>query len=318
MHRTVLYSPFVCTQAWELDGGRIRSAANRSLCLTAGLDSGPARGGVLYTEPCAEPGLAPSQNFSLQPSPWPGSPGTLITSGDGECVTMRGCCDGGPFQLASCGNCNPNLPGVSPPADCLMEYNVTAATFTTVASGLCLDTGMELPQRACSTPSTAAMPFCNSTLPPAVRATDLVGRLTLHEKTAGVLSNIMSDQSMSNGTAIDHNLRQTAGIMRLGVPPLLYNEAMHGISALCLPNGSCPTVFPNQITQTAAFNRSMWRSVASALGYEGRALANAGLDANNYWAPDVNPYRDPRYGRGQETGGMRSLLAMSTLVLSSD
>jgi beta-glucosidase-like glycosyl hydrolase len=136
------------------------------------------------------------------------------------------------------------------------------------------------------------MPFCNITLSPATRALDLVGRLTLREKTAGVLSNMMSDQSKSNGTAIDHNLRQTAGIMRLGVPPLLYNEAMHGIAALCLSNGSCPTVFPNQISQTAGWNRSMWRAVASALGHEGRALANAGLDANNFWAPDVNPYRD--------------------------
>ena len=111
------------------------------------------------------------------------------------------------------------------------------------------------------------------------------------------------DTSTSDGTDIDHNLRQTAGVMRLGVPPMLYNEAMHGISALCLVNGSCPTEFPNQIGQTASFNRTLWKAVASALGHEGRALANAGLDANNYWAPDVNPYRDPRYGRGQETGG---------------
>ena len=43
--------------------------------------------------------------------------------------------------------------------------------------------------------------------------------------------------------------------------------------------------------------------MGSALGREGRALHNANLDAANFWAPDVNPFRDPRYGRGQETGG---------------
>ena len=65
---------------------------------------------------------------------------------------------------------------------------------------------------------------------------------------------------------------------------MLYNEAMHGIAALCLTtNGSCPTSFGMQITQTASFNRSAWRAVASALGREGRSLYNAGLDAANFW-----------------------------------
>eukprot|EP01052_Picozoa_sp_SAG31_P041493 SAG31_NODE_6307_length_2073_cov_1.282168_2_plen_78_part_00 len=76
------------------------------------------------------------------------------------------------------------------------------------------------------------MRFCNRSLAPAVRAADLISRLTLREKTAGILSNMMSDTSTSDGKNIDYNLRQTAGIMRLDVPPLLYNEAMHGICAL--------------------------------------------------------------------------------------
>ena len=147
------------------------------------------------------------------------------------------------------------------------------------------------------------MPFCDRKLSPARRAVDLVGRLSLVEKTGGVLSNYMSDTSTSDGASIDRNLRQTVGVMRLCIPPMLYNEAMYGIFALCLSNGSCSTIFPNQITQSAAFNRTLWKAVASALGHEGRALANAGLDASNYFAPDVNPYRGPQYGRGQETGG---------------
>ena len=57
------------------------------------------------------------------------------------------------------------------------------------------------------------------------------------------------------------------------------------------------------LPSAASFNRSLWRAVGSALGREGRALHNANLDAANFWAPDVNPFRDPRYGRGQETGG---------------
>ena len=291
-------------QRWVLDGsGRIMSAANRSLCITAGTNTGHGgSGALLYTEPCTK-ALLPRQNFSLQPTLWPASPGQLLTGPGGACVAVRGCCDGGPLELMPCSKCNPTDPSISPPPDCLIDYSTTAGTLSTVASGLCLDTGMALPERACSTTATDSMPFCDRKLSPARRAADLVGRLSLVEKTGGVLSNYMSDTSTSDGASIDHNLRQTAGVMRLGIPPMLYNEAMHGISALCLSNGSCSTVFPNQITQTAAFNRTLWKAVASALGHEGRALANAGLDANNYWAPDVNPYRDPRYGRGQETGG---------------
>ena len=300
-------APARAMQQWVMDGsGRIMSRANLSLCISAGTNTGPARAGsLLYTEPCVNGVLLPKQNFSLQPTQWPASPGQLLKGGaDGSCVAVRGCCDGGPMELMPCSKCDPSDTSIRPPPDCLMDWNGTTGTLRTVASGLCLDAGMALPQRACSTPTTAVLPFCDAKLTPIQRATDLVARLSLVEKTGGVLSNYMSATSTSDGSNIDHNLRQTAGVMRLGIPPMLYNEAMHGIAALCLVNnGSCPTEFPNQITQTASFNRTLWKAVASALGHEGRALANAGLDANNYWAPDVNPYRDPRYGRGQETGG---------------
>ena len=295
-------APGRARQQWVMDGsGRIMSGANRSMCITLG---GGGHGELLFTAPCVAGALLPGQNFSLRPTLWPAYPGQLLTgAAGGACVALRGCCDGGPLELMPCSKCNPSDASISPPPDCLMTWDSSAGTLTTVASGLCLDAGTALPRRACGSPATAQLPFCNRTLTPAERAADLVGRLTLVEKTAGVLSMYMSDTSTSNGTSIDHNLRQTAGVMRLGIPPLLFNEAMHGISALPLPNGSGPTEFPEQITQTASFNRTLWRSVANALGHEGRALANAGLDANNYWAPDVNPYRDPRYGRGQETGG---------------
>ena len=116
------------------------------------------------------------------------------------------------------------------------------------------------------------------------RVDDLVGRLTVEEISSGVLAMLMVPTQEMDGSPIHHNLRQTAGVPRLGIPPITYNEAMHGIAALCLQNGSCPTIFPNQISQTASFNRTLWRDVATVLGREGRALKNAGLDAANFWA----------------------------------
>jgi beta-D-xylosidase 4 len=195
--------------------------------------------------------------------------------------------------------------------DCELDWvqlRPNLGRLKTVVSELCIDYGSEddteiLPRFACALPATQHLPFCNRSLTAEARAADLTPRLTVQEKASGVLAMLMTHTSYLNGTEVNYNLRQTAGIPRLGIPPMKYNEAMHGIVALCLHNGSCPTSFPMQITQTASFNRSLWRAVATALGTEGRALYNAGLDAANYWAPDVNPFRDPRYGRGQETGG---------------
>ena len=183
-----------------------------------------------------------------------------------------------------CDKCDPTAP-VAPPNDCLFTYNASGLNrLETVASQLCVDGGSQLPTRGCSGKATENMTFCDATASLDDRVEDLVQRLTVSEIASGVLAMVMVPTQEMDGTPINHNLRQTAGVPRLGIPPFTYNEAMHGINALCLANNSCPTMFPNQISQTAAFNRSLWRVVATALGREGRALKNAGLDAANFWA----------------------------------
>ena len=121
------------------------------------------------------------------------------------------------------------------------------------------------------------------------RAKDLVARLTLDEKV-----------SLMNHPA--------QGVPRLNIPAYNYwNEALHGVGR----NGRA-TVFPQAIGMAATWDKELIHQVAAAIGDEGRAKYHAALRRNGYtaqyqgltfWSPNVNIFRDPRWGRGQETWG---------------
>lgn len=131
-------------------------------------------------------------------------------------------------------------------------------------------------------------PFRDRSLPLEARVADLVGRMTLEEKVA---------QMFDKAPAIE----------RLGVPRYeWWNEALHGIA-----RAGTATVFPQAIGLAASFDRQLVYQVATAIATEGRAKHHdfrargtysmyTGL---NYWSPNINIFRDPRWGRGQETYG---------------
>jgi len=285
----------------------IRLGADSSACLHSANDG---HGNTVWVEACSN---STTDGWVLRPA-LAGDATRQITSvgafllvhaASGLCASVRGCCDSSPLALADCTlHCRqPDTGHNSPPADCLMHHNKTTGQLRTVASDLCLDGGTMLPAKGCTDPIIKQLPFCNTTLSNRARAVDLAGRLTLQEQASGVLAMLMVPTSYPDNTPYHRNLRQSAGVARLGIPPIMYNEALHGVMADCLPSGHCPTIWPIHILQSAAFNRTMWRTIATQIGTEGRALYNARLDAANFWGPDVNPYRDPRYGRGQETPG---------------
>lgn len=120
------------------------------------------------------------------------------------------------------------------------------------------------------------------------KAKALVAQMTLNEKRIQLVNN-------------------TPGINRIGLPKYSWwNEALHGIAR----NGRA-TVFPQPIGQAASFNPALIKEVAEAIVEEGRAKHAASLklkriDSNTgltYWSPNVNIFRDPRWGRGMETWG---------------
>jgi len=132
------------------------------------------------------------------------------------------------------------------------------------------------------------LPYQNPELSPAERAADLCSRLTLDEKV---------QLTLSSSPAID----------RLGIPSYdWWSEALHGIGR----NGIA-TVFPSCIGMAASFDDDLIERVFSAVSDEGRAKnTKARHDGTvghyrgiTFWTPNINVFRDPRWGRGQETYG---------------
>jgi beta-glucosidase len=87
-------------------------------------------------------------------------------------------------------------------------------------------------------------------------------------------------------------------ITRLGIPAYnWHNECLHGV---VYHNA---TVFPQSIALAATFNNKLMRKVADAISSEARILYQQGKIGINFWSPNINIFRDPRWGRGQETYG---------------
>ena len=132
------------------------------------------------------------------------------------------------------------------------------------------------------------LPYQNPNLSAEQRAEDLLGRLTLEEKT----------KLMMNGSP---------AIPRLGIPAFdWWSEALHGIGR----NGVA-TVFPQCIGMACSFDNALLERIYTAVSDEGRAkntLARREGKVGKYrglsfWTPNINIFRDPRWGRGQETYG---------------
>lgn len=143
--------------------------------------------------------------------------------------------------------------------------------------------------------------YTDASLPVAQRVADLIRRMSLSEKT-GQLQNSAQE------------------ISRLGVPAYDYwNECLHGVA-----RAGTATVFPQAIGLAAMWDADMMRSVADTISTEARAKNNKARaeDPNTaryfgltFWTPNINIFRDPRWGRGQETYGEDPFLA-GTLAVS--
>jgi beta-glucosidase len=136
--------------------------------------------------------------------------------------------------------------------------------------------------------STNSFPFMNPALPLDERVNDLVSRMTLQEK---------ADQLLYTAPAIP----------RLGIPAYTWwNEALHGVA-----RAGYATVFPQSITIANSWDEGLMFNVANAISDEARAKyhefqrrGKTGIyQGLTFWSPNINIFRDPRWGRGHETYG---------------
>ena len=122
----------------------------------------------------------------------------------------------------------------------------------------------------------------------AARAKEIVSQMTLEEK-------------------VSQTLNWSPAIERLGIPAYnWWNEALHGIA-----RAGVATVFPQAITMACSFDENLIEQVADVISTEGRAKFNMQQKYGDediykgltFWSPNVNIFRDPRWGRGHETFG---------------
>jgi beta-glucosidase len=130
--------------------------------------------------------------------------------------------------------------------------------------------------------------YMDPSQPAAARAHDVVSKMTLDEKAA---------QLEDWATAIP----------RLGIPDYqTWSEALHGVA-----NSGYATVFPQAIGMAATWDPSMVKQMGDIISTEARAKFNQAQREDNhrifygltFWSPNINIFRDPRWGRGQETYG---------------
>jgi beta-glucosidase len=139
---------------------------------------------------------------------------------------------------------------------------------------------------SCTRPSTER--YRDTSLPFEERAADLVAKMTLQEK-------------------VDMLRYDAPGVERLGIPAHnFWNECLHGVG-----RSGIATVFPQAIGMAAMWDDDAMAAIARAISDEARAKhheyaarGKRGIyQGLTYWSPNINIFRDPRWGRGMETYG---------------
>ncbi|KAK0836018.1 hypothetical protein LTR73_000519 [Friedmanniomyces endolithicus] len=132
---------------------------------------------------------------------------------------------------------------------------------------------------------------CDTSASPAARAAAIINAMNITEKLANLLD-------VANGTA------------RLGLPPYeWWSEALHGLAGSPGVNFtdageySYATSFPMPILFSAAFDDPMVQDIATVISTEARAYSNVARAGLDFFTPNINPFKDPRWGRGSETPG---------------
>lgn len=131
-------------------------------------------------------------------------------------------------------------------------------------------------------------PYKDASLPIETRVADLISRMTLEEK-------------------ISQMVHSASAIPRLGIPAYnWWNECLHGVA-----RAGIATVFPQAIGMAASWDKELLYKVATAISDEARAKYHEFARHNDsdiykgltFWSPNINIFRDPRWGRGHETYG---------------
>ncbi|KAE8379556.1 Exo-1,4-beta-xylosidase xlnD [Aspergillus bertholletiae] len=133
---------------------------------------------------------------------------------------------------------------------------------------------------------------------------------TPHDRAAALVSLLTFDELVNNTANTGH------GAPRIGLPAYqVWNEALHGVAHADFSDAgdfSWSTSFPQPISTMAALNRTLIHQIATIISTQGRAFMNAGRYGLDVYSPNINTFRHPVWGRGQETPGEDAYCLAST------
>ncbi|KAK2785047.1 hypothetical protein FQN52_008769 [Onygenales sp. PD_12] len=126
------------------------------------------------------------------------------------------------------------------------------------------------------------------------------------ERAAALVAALNSDEKVQN------LVRSAKGAERIGLPAYnWWNEALHGVAdapnVTFAPPFDTATSFPMPLLMAAAFDDDLIEKIGDIIGNEARAWGNYGYSGIDFWTPNVNLFKDPRWGRGSETPGEDAL-----------
>jgi len=197
----------------------------------------------------------------------PAKPIQIVHNQTGKCIQLINSKDSG-LMLSPCAS---DLDKAPLQAFFFDGHLKSASADTCVATGY-------TPAQPCDHADTAGALWCDPSKPLDQRINALISNLTLAEK--AVL--------FTNGAG---------GINRIHWPGYnWWSEALHGVARAGLA-----TSWPQVIGIGSTFNKTLFHALAELTGIEARGKSNG--NGKTYWAPNINIFRDPRWGRGQETPG---------------
>ncbi|ETW04381.1 hypothetical protein H310_04666 [Aphanomyces invadans] len=146
--------------------------------------------------------------------------------------------------------------------------------------------------RICDRDVQKMLPFCNPSLSLDERVEDLVARIP-EAAVPGLLGDNATFISIPGALDLPSYGWWSEGLHGVGISPSVRFTAPTPVA----------TSYPQILNLASSFNRDLFAAVGAAISTEARAFHSVGHGGLTYWAPNINLYRDPRWGRGQETPG---------------
>ena len=281
-------------QVWHLNAaGTMGIGSNTSLCVAfwnvdASITKRPQAGASVMMQPCSDAGEQQLAYWKwAETDPFNGVGQMRFATNESLCLVIASDGFEGGVPLGECGSLKSAMQRVPVGGNASKHFQLRSV------AGYCVDGGSNYGP-ACDDAANKAKPFCQEGKAAPARIGSLIASVPTHDVPA-LFGN------------------SAGAVEALKLPAYQWwSEGLHGVAispgVSYAGNITSATSFPQVCTTAASFDAELFASIGDMIGQEGRAMNNYGRAGLTFWAPNINIWRDPRWGRGQETPGEDPLL----------